>query len=388
MGNQISSPYQELYPSPLQKPTCARLHSDGTQQQILFQSLFYHTLQTCPIPTMSAMNLLKKPLCHSQAPTLLTLLQSRVGAIEPKPQDTSTAPATKPSPVDALASLAAFVCDVARPQSRDSKAPHLPLSQATAAFDMLFHVASKGQQQQQEPPAPAPGPEPTEPTAAAIPADQPQVPPPCANQPPLLTRPAEPNVTSVIWHKVQPAPCPTGRISPLDPGLTAAATNCMVPQLSWTSHIPAVSSKTQSKRQRPSSQLVAGEFHEYKRAKGSQKGRGVEQEYICGYCSRKKTSTSQSSHGRVRIRCECGGQHLDGKPRMHATWTPVGGVGARVHLGKVNPNLNKSSKKDPTNTVTTIQETKRLVNLVFVDETIRMHPRVGVPSPTRQVIAV
>ena len=47
----------------------------------------------------------------------------------------------------------------------------MPLSQATAAFDMLFHVASKGQQQQ-EPPVPAPGPEPTEPTAAAIPADQ------------------------------------------------------------------------------------------------------------------------------------------------------------------------------------------------------------------------
>ena len=53
------------------------------------------------------------------------------------------------------------------------------------------------------------------------------------------------------------------------------------------------------------------------------KGRGIEQKYICGYCKRIKKSTSFCSDGRVRIRCECGGQHLDGRSRMHATWTAV-----------------------------------------------------------------
>lgn len=59
-----------------------------------------------------------------------------------------------------------------------------------------------------------------------------------------------------------------------------------------------------------------------KRTKSSNpSGRGVEQVYICGYCSRRKTSTSRCADGRVRIRCQCGGQHKDNKPRMHATWT-------------------------------------------------------------------
>ena len=53
-------------------------------------------------------------------------------------------------------------------------------------------------------------------------------------------------------------------------------------------------------------------------------GRGLEQIYICGYCDRRKTSTSRCADGRVRIRCQCGGQHKDGKPRMHATWILFG----------------------------------------------------------------
>jgi len=43
-------------------------------------------------------------------------------------------------------------------------------------------------------------------------------------------------------------------------------------------------------------------------------------EYQCGYCGDRKISTSAGSDGRVRIRCECGGKHADGKPRMHAKW--------------------------------------------------------------------
>ena len=44
-------------------------------------------------------------------------------------------------------------------------------------------------------------------------------------------------------------------------------------------------------------------------------------QYVCGYCSRVKKSTSKSSDCRVRIRCECGGQQQDNRLRMHATWT-------------------------------------------------------------------
>lgn len=49
----------------------------------------------------------------------------------------------------------------------------------------------------------------------------------------------------------------------------------------------------------------------------------VENTYRCGYCSKEKVSSSQSSDGHVRIRCECGGQFQDGKTRMHATWVLV-----------------------------------------------------------------
>jgi len=43
-------------------------------------------------------------------------------------------------------------------------------------------------------------------------------------------------------------------------------------------------------------------------------------EYQCGYCKVNKVSTSTGGDGRVRIRCECGGKHQDGQPRMHAKW--------------------------------------------------------------------
>ena len=43
-------------------------------------------------------------------------------------------------------------------------------------------------------------------------------------------------------------------------------------------------------------------------------------EYQCGYCKANKVSTSTGGDGRVRIRCDCGGKHQDGKPRMHAKW--------------------------------------------------------------------
>ena len=53
--------------------------------------------------------------------------------------------------------------------------------------------------------------------------------------------------------------------------------------------------------------------------------RDVLKVYVCGYCGRHKTSISRCADGRVRIRCQCGGQHKDGKPRMHATWTLAAG---------------------------------------------------------------
>jgi len=45
--------------------------------------------------------------------------------------------------------------------------------------------------------------------------------------------------------------------------------------------------------------------------------------YQCGYCQSIKTSSSAGADGRVRIRCECGGKHQDGKSRMHANWNPL-----------------------------------------------------------------
>jgi len=42
--------------------------------------------------------------------------------------------------------------------------------------------------------------------------------------------------------------------------------------------------------------------------------------YTCEYCSTERESTSTGQDGRIRIRCECGGKHADGVPRMHAMW--------------------------------------------------------------------
>jgi len=46
--------------------------------------------------------------------------------------------------------------------------------------------------------------------------------------------------------------------------------------------------------------------------------------FMCTYCNRKKSSASKGQDGRVRIRCECGGKHKDGEPRMHALWILCG----------------------------------------------------------------
>ena len=76
-------------------------------------------------------------------------------------------------------------------------------------------------------------------------------------------------------------------------------------------------------RAQPNSQILpATKIKGQKRPKASRNA-SKEHDYVCGYCRRVKTSSSSCSDGRVRIRCECGGQHQDGKPRMHATWSPV-----------------------------------------------------------------
>lgn len=55
---------------------------------------------------------------------------------------------------------------------------------------------------------------------------------------------------------------------------------------------------------------------------------GAKQERICGYCGRRKlfsfrSMQLQGSRNRARIRCECGGHHKDGQPRMHGAWSLV-----------------------------------------------------------------
>ena len=97
----------------------------------------------------------------------------------------------------------------------------------------------------------------------------------------------------------------------------------------------------------------------YHRAK-AHKGRGCEQDYICSYCKKVKTSTSAGSDGRVRIRCECGGQRMDGKSRLHAAWVAVD-----AHLKPIpsapRPAAVKKSKPALVNTGA----------FVFVDETMQ-----------------
>lgn len=78
---------------------------------------------------------------------------------------------------------------------------------------------------------------------------------------------------------------------------------------------------TQASEREPTSQTTAGKPRQAKPSKPRKRPR--EHWYICGYCKRHKSSASSNIDGRVRIRCECGGQHQDGKPRMHATWSLV-----------------------------------------------------------------
>ena len=40
--------------------------------------------------------------------------------------------------------------------------------------------------------------------------------------------------------------------------------------------------------------------------------------FKCGHCGQIKMTTSGSTNGRTRIRCECGGHLRDGIPRMHS----------------------------------------------------------------------
>ena len=93
-----------------------------------------------------------------------------------------------------------------------------------------------------------------------------------------------------------------------------------------------------------------------KRPKSStQRTYGVTQIFICGYCDQRKASTSRSADERVRIRCKCGGQHQDGKLRMHATWTLV------------EDSSSQSSESEQICEQTDIQE------WIFVDETQTQH---------------
>jgi len=124
------------------------------------------------------------------------------------------------------------------------------------------------------------------------------------------------------------------------------------------SSVPAQTGITSAlNNKRPRSEMTFS--HEYQRAK-AHKGRGVEQQFTCGYCKRVKTSSSSCSDGRVRIRCECGGSHLDNKPRMHATWTPV--------------ENSVSSSPPPPPQLPLRPEYTVHKNLIFVDETRHQGP--------------
>merc|ERR1712166_92646 len=108
--------------------------------------------------------------------------------------------------------------------------------------------------------------------------------------------------------------------------------------------------------------------HSYKRSK-AHKGRGIEQDYICGYCRRRKTSASACADGRVRIRCECGGQHADNKPRMHATWSPVTpNTAPKPVKREPKPKVPKASKRNQAAVLNTMVPTiAQQRTWVFVD---------------------
>lgn len=100
----------------------------------------------------------------------------------------------------------------------------------------------------------------------------------------------------------------------------------------------------------------------------TQRVRGPEREFICGHCGRQKTSSSFCGDGRVRIRCECGGQHKDGVPRMHATWIPIGDAPSTQKDPKVSTVRKKSEKKiAPRNKRSKTEQA--VAKTIFVDET-------------------
>eukprot|EP00656_Telonema_subtile_P041897 TRINITY_DN4722_c0_g1_i2.p1 TRINITY_DN4722_c0_g1~~TRINITY_DN4722_c0_g1_i2.p1 ORF type:complete len:326 (-),score=73.53 TRINITY_DN4722_c0_g1_i2:284-1261(-) len=76
--------------------------------------------------------------------------------------------------------------------------------------------------------------------------------------------------------------------------------------------------------------------------------------YQCGYCRSVKSSSSAGADGRVRIRCECGGKHKDGKARMHANWNLVKASTQQRQLPGVpeNQRMGLKGTKMPANTRT------------------------------------
>ena len=120
---------------------------------------------------------------------------------------------------------------------------------------------------------------------------------------------------STILMHVTPSACASGDA---DMPANSASLPTVIQDDSSVSAQTEITSALSNKR--PRSEMTFS--HEYQRDK-AHKGRGFEQQFTCGYCKRVKTSSSSCTDGRVRVRCECGGSHLDSKPRMHATWTPV-----------------------------------------------------------------
>lgn len=79
--------------------------------------------------------------------------------------------------------------------------------------------------------------------------------------------------------------------------------------------------------------------------------------YQCGYCRSVKSSSSAGADGRVRIRCECGGKHKDGKARMHANWNLVKPSSQMQQMRQLsgvpeNQRMGLKSSKMPANTRT------------------------------------
>merc|ERR1712166_1145236 len=79
--------------------------------------------------------------------------------------------------------------------------------------------------------------------------------------------------------------------------------------------------------------------------------------YQCGYCRSVKSSSSAGADGRVRIRCECGGKHKDGKARMHANWNLVkpsvhSTVQKQLAAVPENQRMGAKSSKMPANKAT------------------------------------